>query len=50
MTKDGFTFLAMGYTGAKAAAFKVAYIQGRGRPGKRLVAAKYVKREGGDEA
>jgi Rha family phage regulatory protein len=27
MTKDGFTFLAMGYTGAKAAAFKVAYIQ-----------------------
>jgi Rha family phage regulatory protein len=27
MTKDGFTFLVMGYTGKKAAAFKVAYIQ-----------------------
>jgi Rha family phage regulatory protein len=27
MTKDGFTILAMGYTGAKAMAFKVAYIQ-----------------------
>lgn len=26
MTKDGFTFLAMGFTGAKAAAFKEAYI------------------------
>ena len=26
MTKDGFTILAMGYTGAKAMAFKVAYI------------------------
>lgn len=26
MTKDGFTFLAMGYTGKKAAAFKEAYI------------------------
>lgn len=27
MTKDGFTFLVMGFTGAKAAQFKVAYIQ-----------------------
>jgi hypothetical protein len=27
MTRDGFTFLAMGYTGAKAAAFKEAYIK-----------------------
>lgn len=27
MTKDGFTFLAMGYTGAKAAQFKEAYIK-----------------------
>lgn len=26
MTKDGFTFLVMGYTGKKAAAFKEAYI------------------------
>lgn len=26
LTKDGFTLLAMGYTGAKAMAFKVAYI------------------------
>jgi Rha family phage regulatory protein len=26
LTKDGFTFLAMGYTGAQAAAFKEAYI------------------------
>lgn len=26
MTRDGFVFLAMGYTGAKAAAFKEAYI------------------------
>ena len=26
MTKDGFTFLVMGYTGAKAAAFKERYI------------------------
>ncbi len=26
MTKDGFTFLAMGYTGKKAAQFKEAYI------------------------
>lgn len=26
MTKDGFTFLAMGFTGAKAARFKEAYI------------------------
>jgi Rha family phage regulatory protein len=26
MTKDGFTFLAMGFTGKKAASFKVAYI------------------------
>lgn len=27
MTKDGFTFLAMGYTGSLAARFKEAYIQ-----------------------
>jgi len=27
MTRDGFTFLAMGYTGKKAAAFKEAYIK-----------------------
>ena len=27
MTKDGFTFLVMGYTGKKAAAFKEAYIK-----------------------
>lgn len=27
LTKDGFTFLVMGYTGPKAAQFKVAYIQ-----------------------
>nr|CRH07821.1 putative phage regulatory protein, Rha family [Candidatus Magnetococcus massalia] len=27
MTKDGFTFLVMGFTGSKAAAFKEAYIQ-----------------------
>jgi Rha family phage regulatory protein len=27
MTKDGFTFLAMGYRGKKAAAFKEAYIE-----------------------
>ena len=27
MTKDGFTLLVMGYTGAKAMQFKVAYIQ-----------------------
>ena len=26
MTKDGFTFLVMGYNGAKAAGFKIAYI------------------------
>lgn len=26
MTRDGFTFLAMGYTGAKADAFKLAYL------------------------
>jgi len=26
MTKDGFAFLVMGFTGAKAAAFKEAYI------------------------
>lgn len=27
LTKDGFTFLAMGFTGPKAAQFKIAYIQ-----------------------
>jgi len=27
MTRDGFTLLVMGYTGPKALAFKVAYIQ-----------------------
>jgi phage regulator Rha-like protein len=27
MTRDGFTFLAMGFTGKKAAGFKEAYIQ-----------------------
>jgi Rha family phage regulatory protein len=26
MTKDGFTFLVMGFTGAEAAKFKLAYI------------------------
>lgn len=36
MTKDGFTFLVMGYTGAKAARFKEAYISAFNRMEKKL--------------
>lgn len=36
MTKDGFTFLVMGYTGAKAAQFKEAYINAFNRMESRL--------------
>lgn len=36
ITRDGFTFLAMGFTGAKAAAFKEAYIEAFNRMEKLL--------------
>lgn len=38
ITRDGFTFLAMGFTGAKAAAFKEAYIEAFNRMEKALLA------------
>ena len=44
MTKDGFTLLAMGFTGEKAIRFKVAYIRAFNMMAKRLAASHALSR------
>ncbi|MFU2316826.1 Rha family transcriptional regulator [Rahnella sp. PCH160] len=48
MTKDGFVFLAMGFTGKKAAAFKESYIEEFNRMENELVTQRYGSSTLGD--